>query len=386
MASVDEARQAERRQRRDQVRRRRRWAGLVLLLAGAATAGALATAFAPSETAEETVVEAPPAPSRPEKPTVSRAPGRPQFVLVSFDGAGAADLLRYWRRVGRRAGARFTFFLSGVYLLGERQRLAYLPPRQAAGSSDIGFMEEGPGPNGAERVRRLLLQLAAAQRDGHEIGTHYNGHFCGASRTAVGAWTAADWRQEISQFDALLARASAINHIDPPISVVGAGQVFGSRTPCLEGDLPVLRQVLRERGFRYDASTSEHLGAWPRRIGGVWGIPLSVIQLAGTGREIIAMDYNVRVNQPADPTRREARAHERQALESFDAAFETMYRGPRAPLSIGYHFARWNHGAYIRALTRFLGRVCTLRDVRCVTHSDLIDWLEGPGATARRKP
>src|SRR5439155_18309530 len=43
----------------------------------------------------------------------------PQFVVVSFDGSGGDRLWPHWRSVARRAHARFTFFVSGVYLLDE---------------------------------------------------------------------------------------------------------------------------------------------------------------------------------------------------------------------------------------------------------------------------
>ena len=46
----------------------------------------------------------------------------PQFVVVSFDGAGGDRLWPYWRSVARRSHAHFTFFVSGVYLLDEARR------------------------------------------------------------------------------------------------------------------------------------------------------------------------------------------------------------------------------------------------------------------------
>src|SRR6266480_8139431 len=76
----------------------------------------------------------------PRKPTPS--PKRPpQFVVVSFDGSGGVRLWPYWRAVARRAGARFTFFVSGVYLVPDTKRLRYRPPRHSPGSSDIGFAQ-----------------------------------------------------------------------------------------------------------------------------------------------------------------------------------------------------------------------------------------------------
>ena len=101
------------------------------------------------------------------------APGErpPQFVLFSFDGAGSH---RHWQRMLALAGeseARITGFLSGIYLVPDAERTRYRAPGHPAGRSAIGF----GGP--PEKVDTLIADLREARRRGHEIGTHYNGHF-----------------------------------------------------------------------------------------------------------------------------------------------------------------------------------------------------------------
>ncbi len=88
------------------------------------------------------------------------------------------------------------------------------------------------------------------------------------------------------------------------------------------------------------------------------------------------MDYNLMVNQTPRPTGEQAAAIEEQAYSSFRSAFERSYHGNRAPLGFGNHFARWNHGAYVRALTRLLEDVCRLPEVRCAPYAELADWLD----------
>src|SRR5947199_2637287 len=105
-------------------------------------------------------------------------PKRTQFVVVSFDGSGGIRLWPYWRAVARRAHAHFTFFVSGVYLVPEEQRLRYHAPRHRPGISDIWFARPDLGFSAAEVVRRTRAQIAAAYREGNELGTHFNGHFC----------------------------------------------------------------------------------------------------------------------------------------------------------------------------------------------------------------
>ncbi len=56
--------------------------------------------------------------------------------------------------------------------------------------------------------------------------------------------------------------------------------------------------------------------------------------------------------------------------------FRANYHGDRAPIDVGNHFAAWNHGAYVHALTRFVDTVCDRPEVRCVTYSTLVSWLD----------
>ena len=278
----------------------------------------------------------------------------PQFVVVSFDGAGGESMWTYWRAVARRAHAHFTFFVSGAYLVDWAHRDRYRPPRHARGSSAIGFAL----PTGDLTVARTLRGIAAGYRDGHEIGTHFNGHFCGPG--GVNDWTAADWRSELEQFYALLFRAGR----KLPF---GRGEIVGDRTPCLEGDLSALYPVLRQHGFRYDASRTAPLGQWPRRELGLWSFPLLEIPFIGHTFRVVSMDYNLFANQLSlSPDR-----IERQTYRSLWNAFRVGYLGNRAPLSLGQHFETWESWAYDHTLTRFLLAACRLPEVRCVSFREL---------------
>jgi hypothetical protein len=292
----------------------------------------------------------------------------PQFVVVSFDGSGGERMWTYWRAVARRAHAHFTFFVSGAYLLDWAHRRRYRPPGHAPGSSAIGFAL----PSGDLTVRRTLRGIEAGYRGGHEIGTHFVGHFCGPG--GVGDWTAADWRSELEQFDALLFGAGR----KLPF---GRGEIIGDRTPCLEGNLTVLYPVLRRLGFRYDASRLAPLGQWPQRTLGLWSFPLSELPFVGHTFRVVSMDYNIFANQVGLTPARAAR----QTYRTLWNAFRANYLGNRAPLSIGQHFETWSSWAYDRALTRFLLAACRLPEVRCVSFRELADFLDSvPPARLRR--
>jgi hypothetical protein len=282
---------------------------------------------------------------------------RPQFLVVSFDGSGGSDMFEYWRGVARRVHAHFTFFVSGVYLIDWAHNSRYRPPRHPRGRSDIGFAPD------AQFVRATLAQVRGAYEEGHEIGTHFNGHFCAPLEGNVDEWSAADWADELDQFDALMFSRNTL-----PFD---SDDVVGARTPCLEGRPHILYPVLARRGFRYDASQVALLGEWPWREGGIWSVPLLELPFVGHTFRVVSMDYNFLANQTGA-----AAVIERETYLTFRRAFQTSYRGNRAPLSIGFHFETWHDGAYDRALARFLGQTCRLRDVRCASIRELVDWLD----------
>jgi len=304
----------------------------------------------------------------------SHVPWRPpQFVVVSFDGSGGVQLWPYWRSVARRAHAHFTFFVSGVYLLDEARRTLYRPPRHSRGSSDIGFTQAEGKRSARSMVRGMLEQIVAAHGEGHEIGSHFNGHFCAPYDGNVDQWNRADWHQEIHQFYKLLFGVATNNHLrSAPRVPFGPDEVIGERTPCLQGDFRALYPALVAHGFRYDASQVGRLGDWPRRERGLWSTPLLEIPFVGHTYDVVSMDYNFLANETgvAPP------AIERETFLSLRHAFLTSYLGNRAPLSIGVHFETWNGWAYDHAVTRLLLGVCRLPEVRCVSYRELLDWLD----------
>jgi peptidoglycan/xylan/chitin deacetylase (PgdA/CDA1 family) len=357
-----------------------------LLLALAALCGAAFVAVDAVESSPSTpqaqpaprpIVHLQPAHRTHRRPTRLRRP--PQFVVVSFDGSGGVRLWPYWRAVARRAGAHFTFFVSGVYLIPETQRSRYRPPRHSPGSSDIWFARPDLGLSAPAVVRRTVAQIAAAYREGNEIGTHFNGHFCEPYPGNVDTWNAADWNRELDQFFGFLFH-------DPSALPFGRGEVVGERTPCLQGRLPVLYRVLAKRGFRYDTSALAPAGSWPRRRLGIWSIPLLELPFPGHTFRVVSMDYNLFANQTSGQTGPSSLepSIERETYETLTQAFRASYRGNRAPLVWGNHFETWNHWAYDRALTRFLLETCHLPQVSCVSERELVDWLDGHRRWLRR--
>jgi len=209
----------------------------------------------------------------------------------------------------------------------------------------------------------MRRQVALGYLDGNEVGTHYNGHFCGPG--GVETWSAGDWERELDEFDRLLFGQG-------PKLPFGPREVVGGRTPCLEGNLDALYPVLAKGGYRYDASRTAPLGTWPSRHLGLWSVPLLELPFIGHTFRVVSMDYNFLANQIAESPAR----IEDETYRTLWNAFNATYFGSRGPLSLGIHFETWESWAYDHAVTRFLLRACRLPEVRCTTIRTLVNWLD----------
>jgi hypothetical protein len=65
--------------------------------------------------------------------------GKPQYVIISFDGAHDIAQWERSRALAKRTGARFTYFLSCVFLLSKETRNEYRAPGEKAGGRQVGF-------------------------------------------------------------------------------------------------------------------------------------------------------------------------------------------------------------------------------------------------------
>lgn len=323
--------------------------------------------------------------AQPKQPAVRRlAAGQkpPQFVVFSWDGAGedGQRLFSHFREVGKKYHASMTYFLSGVYLLPEAKRGLYDPPKHNVGSSDIGF-------NDTEGIRDTLAQVRGAWMDGNEIGTHFNGHFCGKDG-GVGTWSVAEWKSEIRQAKAFV---KGWKSNDPALKDEKSlpfdydKELIGGRTPCLEGQKNMVAAA-RSMGFRYDSSGVNDQ-VWPKKKDGIWDLSMQLVPVPGREFETLSMDYNFMFNQSGttqgDPGRHEYWGN--QMRDGLIQAFDRAYDGNRAPLIIGNHFESWNGGTYMRAIEETIKTVCSKKDVRCVSFRQLADWLDAQDPAALAK-
>ncbi|MEV3897621.1 hypothetical protein OG333_15335 [Streptomyces anulatus] len=314
-------------------------------------------------------------PNQPQAP-VPLEPGQkpPQFVIFSWDGAGEVGngLFPRFLELAEEHDAAMTFFLSGIYLLPESKKSLYRPPNNPRGASDIGYLTD-------DHVKDTLKYVRQAWLDGHEIGTHFNGHFCGGSGS-VERWTPAQWHSEINQAVSFVTewRTNTGWENEDPLPFDYRKELIGGRTPCLLGQDNLL-PTASKLGWRYDASSPGGRQTWPVKRGGVWDLPLQAMPFPGHSFEVLSMDYNILANQSQNSTKGMPSRYpgwRTQATGAYLAGFQRAYESNRAPFYIGNHFEEWNGGIYMDAVEEVIKKVADKDDVRLVSFRQYVDWLD----------
>ena len=308
------------------------------------------------------------------KPTPLR-PGRkpPQFVVFSWDGGlqGSDQLFSHYRELAKAYNAHMTFFLTGIYLLPKAKASLYRPPMHKPGVAAISYPTD-------EHIRATLGQLSKAWEDGNEIGSHFNGHFCGVK--GGGDWSVEEWTSEIRQFYSFMENwKTNTGYTDiPALPFDPRRDITGGRAPCLEGQKNLL-PAAKSFGWRYDASSTGDFQIWPTKKNGIWDFPLQMLPYEGGKYQGLSMDFNFLYNQANGETDGDPAKYtewERGTVKSYMAGFNRVYYGSRAPMIIGNHFENWNGGIYMKAVDEVVKNVCVRKDVRCVSFRELADWMD----------
>ncbi|WP_245886124.1 polysaccharide deacetylase [Umezawaea tangerina] len=290
----------------------------------------------------------------------------PQFVMFSFDGAASKE---HWDRVlpiARDAKAHVTGLLSGVYMLTESEgATGYTGPGHDRGESAIDF--GGSRQDVDLRIGYLNDAIAA----GHEIGTHYNGHFCKGTEPSVGTWNTDQWNNELDQFFAIIDKSRARGFaLDP-------ANIRGGRTPCLEADWKAAFPAMKSHGLVYDTSHVSLGVTWPTVIDGVYEFPLPEVKVPALNKQAVMMDFNLwSVLNGAKEQPERAAEFSSVVVDTYRDVYRTVFNGNRAPLTIGNHFNEWAGGAFADAVEKFMGEVCVLKDTVCATYTEVIQWMQ----------
>ena len=301
----------------------------------------------------------------------------PQFVLLSFDGSKSMDMLDETLAFEEKLRSEnkplhFTYFINAAYFLTNKNANLYQPPHAPRGTSEIGF--SASASDITLRVQKFNRALAL----GNEIGSHSVGHFNGSS------WSNDEWKQEFDSFTSILANVQQNNpdiHVDAPLFL---SHITGFRAPSL-GVNSTLYQVMKEAGFVYDTSGVNANDLWPHKdTGGIWHIPLGTVLLGTNTRPVIAMDYSLwtRESNTTEMAKKGSplwNQYYSELTKAYTQYFTTNYNGNRSPIVIADHFSKWNDGVYWEAMKNFAENVCGQPQVKCVTFSELVNYLNTTG-------
>ena len=317
---------------------------------------------------------------QPQAP-IAVASSTPQFIVLSFDGSKSVDMLTQTLDFERTMAAegkplRFTYFINAAYFLTKDTASVYQGPGQLPGVTSIGFS------NSADDIAKRVAAFNTAYAMGNEIGSHTVGHFNGK------AWTYDEWKQEFTSFAGLM---SAVPQNNPSVAIDQpqfVSAIRGFRAPDL-GVNNNLYKVEKDFNFTYDASGVGPGNAWPfKDSNGIWHIPLGGIKLNGD-QPGIAMDYSLWMHQSqakntavkGTPLWQSDFAEVTNAYEQY---FDTNYNTTRAPVVIGHHFSKWNDGVYWEAMKAFATEECGKPQVRCITFSELVEYLNTHGVPTKK--
>lgn len=351
----------------------------------AATAMLLVASCSSGIEVEPSAVRAPAStsdtPAAPERlasnvPMEKLAPGAkpPQFILFSFDGVGVTPNWDEFLQAADETDARFTALMTGLYFLTDKARNKYRGPGHEPGESSLAF-----GGTKAE-VREQVEYLNRTWYAGHEMGTHYVGHFCAGTKYPGKDWTAKDWRHELDQFFSLMENWRENTGIrNGPDLAFGTEVVKGGRTQCLEGSPRTLFPALRSHQMTWDSSMpADRPGIyWPSKVRGIWEFPVPYVYSPPLKAQQTALDYNFWVTYNGAKNRPQDTGKIRRIVrETYDHMYQQAFDGNRAPLVIANHFNDWNNNAFNPATWDFMRSTCGKPETICATYQDVIAWME----------
>jgi len=301
----------------------------------------------------------------------------PLYVMFAFDGSRSLDMWQETRDFSVNMNkankpVKFTYFINSVYYIASQFKNKYNAPQGGPGKSAIGF------GGTTDDVKSRFVQTNSAHEDGHEIANHAAGHFDGSK------WSYNQWDSEIRQFfDMMFDKFLAFNGLKTYPSPFDKGWKFlksemvGFRAPQL-GLNNAMYSVLQQNQVKYDTSKSGAPNLWPQKSSlNIWNFPLAEIQVAGTKRRTLSMDYNFYyVDSKGSPNAANAKTFENRMYQSYMKYIQDNYNGNRAPINIGHHFSKWNGGAYWNAMKRVVADVCGLPEVKCVTYKEFMNTME----------
>lgn len=319
----------------------------------------------------------------------SRVARPPQYVCLSFDGSGdpkfwemTLEMARTFNEKYRSAGKslHFTYFVSGIHFFPGRYRHQYRSYVYHKGRHQMKRGHAVIHFGGKEAlIQQRIASLFRSLQEGHEIGSHIIGHFDGKG------WTQFQWEEEFKQFNGVMWPVLKDRRMTDPLhwysgpNLVSSLGILGFRAPFLSTS-PGLWPVMKKHGLRYDASGIQKKHLWPSKNKvGIWRFLLAPLQISGSGKRTLSMDWNFFFAQTGgkiDRSPKRRNLYMRQTLDTYRRYFMHNYHGNRAPIHIGHHLVSLNGYGYWKAYRQFAQEVCSLPEVKCTTYKDLMNYME----------
>lgn len=267
------------------------------------------------------------------------------YVVAGFDGSYNAKRWDEILSFARGTGVKFSFFISGVYLIPNVEKNTYIYPTDPTktGISGIGF----GGTKDEVLVRKNWIRKALDE--GHDIQSHLNCHIPGDD------WSQAAWAREIEQFDKITADIPVIaKHIRFPNlvhneNVYLAMAQYGYRT---------IIGVVQPNWNGFNRITLEYNGE-----------PYTIIEfpIPRNGKGLL-MDWN---------TNEYDKKHNVSSLQAEEYVYSAYMKEAalciedNRPLFLSHHFTWYNNGAHWRAMKRALKDLKKYYKVEFVTINEL---------------
>lgn len=253
-------------------------------------------------------------------------------IVASFDGSYS---ITRWHEIldfAKVKNVKFTFFISGVYLISNKHRNQYIYPiDKRKGISNIGF-----GGASTDVVTRISL-IQQALKEGHDIESHLNGHFNGLH------WTENEWMMEFEQFN--------------KFSTVLPITVHHVRFPLLTRNNNVLPAMAEYKIYSISSDVeddSRNVNKYFNRVTFAYkNKPYTILEFPMTwhhyknGSHIPMMDYNFYLRD-----KKHHRGYEeakRNMIADYLDEADTCFKEHR-PFFINHHFENLDDGAYWEAM------------------------------------
>jgi len=254
------------------------------------------------------------------------------YVLVTFDGSYSLEAWNKFLEYSEKENIKFTFYVSGVSFLGDDEKNNYVCPynKKIKGVSEIKF-------GGSDEDVKTRIELARkAQKDGHSMEIHLNGHFSGAN------WKKSHWDYEFEQFFAFTGFLDTKpRHIRFPLLAYNENVYDILKKYEIKTVLSTQKKKEDENNEYYKVSVSKQ----GEKKYVFYEFPIPVVKYGDS--KTIMMDYNLwlRDNKSGLTEKKLLEKIEKFYLSEADLCFEK-----KMPFFVSLHFTPYLQDAYWKSL------------------------------------